>query len=92
MGLLQASGVSPDAPAPSYQLPTVPKDLATARKAAYQIEEDCAKAWRAVVGMTDISALRGIAQQAMSDSAVWTTRIKMAAKDPKPTVTLPGTT
>lgn len=89
MALIQAVGGKPDPPAPAYQLPAI-KDAATARKAAYLVEDSCIKAWRAVVGLTDIADLRGLAVAGMADSAVWTTTIKLAVKDPKPTDALPG--
>lgn len=87
--LLQAVGAKPAPAAPAYTLPAI-KDAAGARQTAYLVEDACVKAWRAVVGLTDITDLRGLAAAGMTDSAVWTTQIKLAVKDAKPTEALPG--
>ena len=66
------------------------KDAAGARALATVLENDCAAAWNAVVGTTDLSDLRGIALAGLSDSAVWLTDLKLTGKITPPTVPFPG--
>ena len=66
-------------------------DLASARALSTTVETDCATAWRVVIGSTDSTGLRAAAQAGLSDSAVWLTQMKIAAKAKPVTVALPGT-
>ncbi len=88
--LLRAAGSNPPGPAPAYSVPVPVKDAAGARALATVLENDCAAAWNAVVGTTDLSDLRGIALAGLSDSAVWLTDLKLTGKITPPTVPFPG--
>jgi len=89
-GTLVAGGSKAPAAAPSYSLPHPVTDVAGARALSAVIEGDCASAWRSVIGATDNSALRSTALAGLSDSAVWLTRLKVAAKTTPATVPFPG--
>jgi hypothetical protein len=89
-GYLVAGGAAAPGPAPAYALPTPVTDQTGARTLAAVIEGDCASAWRAVVGSTDSASLRSIALSGLSDSAVWLTTLKLAAKTSPATVAFPG--
>ncbi|WP_051265151.1 DUF4439 domain-containing protein [Nakamurella lactea] len=86
---LIAGGVTPKAPAPAYATPKV-TDVATARKLAISIEDDCAAAWHSVVGRTDRAELRAFAAAALAEAAVRTVQWKQLAKVAKPTEPFPG--
>ena len=88
--LLRAAGGRATGPAPAYSVPIAVTDPASARKLATLLENDCAAAWHAVVGTTDLSDLRGIALAGLSDSAVWLTDLRLAGKLAPPTVPFPG--
>lgn len=89
-GYLVAGGAAAPGPAPAYALPKPVTDPASARALAAVIEGDCASAWRAVIGTTDSASLRSIGLAGMSDSAVWLTTLKLAAKTSPATVAFPG--
>lgn len=89
-GYLIAGGVAAPGPAPAYALPLPVTDQASARALSAVVEGDCASAWRAVLGATDSASLRSIALAGLSDSAVWLTTLKLAAKTSPATVAFPG--
>ena len=89
-GYLVAGGAAAPGPAPAYSLPRPVTDPASARALAATVEGDCASAWRAVIGSTDSASLRSIALAGLSDSAVWLTTLKLAAKTSPATVAFPG--
>lgn len=88
--LLRAAGGRSAGPAAAYSVPIPVKDTASARALATLLENDCAAAWNAVIGTTDLSDLRGIALAGLSDSAVWLTDLRLAGKVIPPTVPFPG--
>lgn len=88
--LLVGGGISAPGPAPNYKLPSPVTDAVSARALAAVVEGDCAAAWRAVIGATDVATLRTLALAGLSDSAVWLTTLKVAAKTSPATVALPG--
>ena len=87
---LVSGGSTAPIPAPAYSIPKPVTDQPTARALATTVETDCATAWRVVIGTTDSTALRATALAGLSDSAVWLTQMKMAAKATPVTVALPG--
>ena len=89
-GYLAAGGATAPGPAPAYSLPRPVTDPASARALAAVVEGDCASAWRAVIGSTDSASLRSVALAGLSDSAVWLTTLKVAAKTIPATVAFPG--
>lgn len=90
--LLAGGGAKAPVTAPGYSLPAPVTDPTSARALAATIEGDCAAAWRGVIGTTDSIALRTTALAGLSDSAVWLTTLKMAAKTQPATVAFPGGT
>lgn len=88
--LLVAGGAAAPVPAPGYSVPLAVTDPKTARALGAVIEGDCAAAWRGVIGETDSTSLRARALAGLSDSAVWLTTMKMAAKTLPATVAFPG--
>jgi hypothetical protein len=88
--LLVSGGSKAPAPAPSYSIPAPVTDVVSARALSATVESDCTSAWRAVIGTTDDGALRTVALAGLSDSAVWSTRMKMAAKAKIVTEPFPG--
>lgn len=89
-GALVNGGAKAPSAAPSYSLPQPVTDVAGARALSAVIEGDCASAWRAVIGATDSFALRVAALAGLSDSAVWLTSLKLAARTVPATVPFPG--
>ena len=89
-GYLVAGGAAAPGPAPAYSLPKQVTDPASARALAAVVEGDCASAWRAVIGSTDSASLRTVALAGLSDSAVWLTTLKLAARTSPATVAFPG--
>lgn len=88
--LLTTGGAAAPGPAPAYSLPMKITDLASARALGVVIEDDCASAWRSVIGTTDSGSLRTAALAGLSDSAVWLTTLKIAAKSSPATEPFPG--
>jgi Domain of unknown function (DUF4439) len=88
--LLINGGSSAPSPAAAYSLPTKVTDAASARALSSVIETDCAQAWRGVIGATDDTSLRTAALAGLSDSAVWLTTLKLAARTSPATVPFPG--
>lgn len=88
--LLVSGGSSAPIAAPAYAIPQPVTSVASARALSGSIETDCASAWRDVIGSTDSTPLRSAALSGLSDSAVWLTQLKMAAKAAVVTVALPG--
>ena len=88
--LLVSGGSTAPSPAASYALPKPVTDAASARALAATIEGDCAAAWRGVIGATDNTTIRDAALAGLSDSAVWLTTLKLAAKTLPATVPFPG--
>ncbi len=87
--LLGGGAAAPD-PAAAYALPKPVTDTASARTLTAIVENDCAQAWRAVIGATDTGSLRTAGLAGLSDSAVWLTTLKLAAKANPSTVPFPG--
>lgn len=81
--------VAPAAPAPAYAAPAV-TDVASARKLAITIENDCAMAWHSVVGSTDRGELRAFAGTALAQAAVRVVQWKQLAKVNPLTTPFPG--
>jgi hypothetical protein len=88
--LVVRGGGTPVGPAPAYSTPNPVTDTASGRALALILEEDCAAAWRAVIGTTDDPVLRGLALNTLTDTAgrmvTWNTLL--AAK--KITTAFPG--
>jgi hypothetical protein len=89
-GLLTGGGAKAPIAAPGYSIPQQVNDPRSARALSATIEGDCAAAWRGVIGSTDSVALRTTALAGLSDSAVWLTTMKVAAKTQPATVAFPG--
>ncbi|MTD13713.1 DUF4439 domain-containing protein [Nakamurella sp. YIM 132087] len=87
--IITASGGSPSTAAPWYQVPAV-TDQKSALALALELETDCATAWHAVIGNTDIAELRGLGLSGLTDAATFMTRIKTAGKINPSTIALPG--
>ncbi|MBM9465873.1 ferritin-like domain-containing protein [Nakamurella leprariae] len=87
---LDAGGATPDLAAPAYQPATPVTDPATAGLFAQDLEIDCAGGWRAVIGSTDDTELRGFALAGLSDAAVRLAQRKLAAGVTPATVPFPG--
>lgn len=87
---LVSGGATAPGPAPAYSLPQPVTDPISARALSAVVEGDCASAWRAVIGATDSASLRTLALAGLSDSAVWLTTLKLAAKTSPATVAFPG--
>ncbi|MET3803503.1 hypothetical protein ABIB25_000487 [Nakamurella sp. UYEF19] len=88
--LLIKGGASAPGPAPAYSLPMKVTEVVGARALSAVIEGDCAAAWHSVIGTTDSGSLRTIALAGLSDSAVWLTMLRIAAKTIPATVPFPG--
>lgn len=88
--LLVSGGAAAPIAAPGYSIPLPVTDPTSARALSAIIEGDCAAAWRGVIGTTDSTSLRATALAGLSDSAVWLTTLKMAAKTQPATVAFPG--
>ncbi|SDP42037.1 protein of unknown function [Nakamurella panacisegetis] len=88
--LLVSGGSTAPIAAPAYSIPKPVTDVASARALSTTVETDCAAAWRVVIGSTDSTSLRTSALAGLSDSAVWLTQMKMAARTVPVTVALPG--
>jgi hypothetical protein len=88
--LLVAGGTTAPVAAPGYSVPQQVTDPNSARALSAIIEGDCAAAWRGVIGETDSTALRATALAGLSDSAVWLTTMKLAARTLPATVAFPG--
>lgn len=88
--LIVQGGATPVGPEPAYTSPEPVTDKATALALALTIESDCADAWRAVIGSTDDSTLRGTALSALSDSAMRMVTWRKAAGAATLTVPFPG--
>ncbi len=89
VGRLVRGKATAPAAAPWYSVQPV-TDVRSARQLSVTIETDCANAWRAVIGSTDSAELRTAALAGLSDSAVWLTTLKIAAKTSPPTIPFPG--
>jgi len=88
--LIVSGGATPVGPAPAYQTPQPVTDAKSALALALTIESDCAVAWRAVIGRTADSSLRGTALSSLTDCAMRMVTWRQAAKDPVVTVPFPG--
>lgn len=88
--LIVQGGATPVGPQPAYTSPKPVTDAASALALALTIESDCADAWRAVIGSTDDSTLRGTALSALTDSAMRMVTWRKAAGEATVTVPFPG--
>lgn len=88
--LIVSGGATPVGPEPAYTSPVTGSDEAAAIEMALTIETDCANAWRAVIGSTDDSALRGTALTALTDSALRMVTWRKAADQTPLTEPFPG--
>lgn len=88
--LIVQAGATPVGPQPAYTSPEPVADAASALALALTIESDCATAWRAVIGSTDDSTLRGTALSALTDAAMRMVSWRTAAGDATVTVPFPG--
>jgi hypothetical protein len=88
--LIVQGGATPVGPQPAYTSPKPVTDVATALDLALTIESDCADAWRAVIGSTDDSTLRGTALSALTDAAMRMVTWRKTAGDKTVTVPFPG--
>jgi hypothetical protein len=88
--LIVQGGATPVGPQPAYTSPEPVTDVASAQRLALTIESDCADAWRAVIGSTDDSTLRGTALSALTDAAMRMVTWRKAAGDATVTVPFPG--
>ncbi len=88
--LLVAGGSTAPSPAAAYSFPRPVTDAASARALSADLEGDCAAAWRGVIGATDTASIRSAGLAGLSDSAVWLTTLKLAARINPPTVAFPG--
>src|SRR5690606_12961901 len=87
--IVSTGGGTPPVPAPAYDAPPV-TDVAPAREFALLVEDDCATAWYAVIGNTDIPELRWMALAGLTDAATTATRIRRAAQAERVTEPFPG--
>jgi len=88
--LIVQGGATPVGPQPAYTSPKPVSDVASALGLALTIESDCADAWRAVIGSTDESTLRGTALSALTDAAMRMVTWRKAAGAATVTVPFPG--
>jgi hypothetical protein len=88
--LIVQGGATPVGPQPAYTSPKPVTDAASALALALTIESDCADAWRAAIGSTDDSTLRGTALSALTDAAMRMVTWRTAAKEATVTVPFPG--
>lgn len=88
--LIVQGGATPVGPHAAYTSPKPVTNVASAIALALTIEGDCADAWRAVIGSTDDSTLRGTALSALTDAAMRMVTWRKAAGDTVLTVPFPG--
>jgi hypothetical protein len=88
--LIVQGGATPVGPHPAYTSPHPVTDAASAMDLALTIESDCADAWRAVIGSTDDSTLRGTALSVLTDAAMRMVTWRTAGGDKTLTVPFPG--
>ena len=85
-----AAGGKAVQPRAAYHVPVEVTDPESARKLARVAEDDCARAWRAVIGNTDNAGLRTFALSSLSDSAVRLAMLRKLSKLPPFTTAFPG--
>jgi Domain of unknown function (DUF4439) len=88
--LLRDQGATPAAAEPAYTGPAPVRDEASALALLITAEEDLTGAWLAVIERTDDGELRGVALDALTDSAVRAARWRVSAAARPATVPLPG--
>jgi hypothetical protein len=88
--LVVRGGGTPVGPAPAYSTPQPVTDPTSARAVALVLEEDCAAAWRTVIGSTDDAVLRGLALNILTDTAGRMVTWKTLGKAKKITTAFPG--
>lgn len=88
--LIVSAGGTPVGPHPAYTAPQPVTDAASALQLALTIESDCANAWRAVIGSTDDSSLRGTALSALTDCALRMVTWRKSGKITPLTIPFPG--
>ena len=87
--IVSTGGGTPPAPAPAYDAPPV-TDIPSAREFALLVEDDCAAAWYAVIGNTDIPELRWMPLAGLTDAATTATRFRRAEQAERVTDPFPG--
>ncbi|MFF0544427.1 ferritin-like domain-containing protein [Nocardia thailandica] len=88
--LLRAGGTEPDAPAAAYPPPFTVDDPIPAARLAVAAETDCAAAWRAVAEHAETDAVRGIAVEALTETALRRARWQAILGTNPATVPFPG--
>lgn len=94
---LLAAGLTPVATQADYPTLYPVPDAGAARALAVRLEADCAQAWRylyleaASSAGTQAHALRALAQQALTASAVRAVQWRVLVNPDRPTVPFPGT-
>lgn len=88
--LIRDSGATPVPAKPTYAPPKPVTDTAGAGVLLDTAESDCAQAWRAVLEHTDDPGLRRTALDALTASAVRSSRWRLGAKVKPATVAFPG--
>lgn len=83
-------GGTPVGPQAAYTPPKPVTDPVSARALALIIEQDCAAAWRTVIGSTDDPVLRGLALNILTDTAGRMVTWNKLAKAKKITTAFPG--
>ncbi|MGI6796222.1 ferritin-like domain-containing protein [Gordonia sihwensis] len=87
---LLAAGQPERTPAAGYLLPVDVTDQATAAKAALTAENDCAKAYRALLEQADSQAVRRTAVDGLTDCALRSSYWRSIAGEKPLTVAFPG--
>lgn len=83
-------GGTPVGPEAAYTPPKPVTNPTSARALALIIEEDCAAAWRTVIGSTDDPVLRGLSLNILTDTAGRMVTWNKLAKAKKITIAFPG--
>ncbi|MGB3699468.1 MAG: ferritin-like domain-containing protein [Gordonia sp. (in: high G+C Gram-positive bacteria)] len=89
-GVLLAAGESERTPAPGYLLPVEVSDQQTAAKAALAAEDDCAKAYRALLEQAERPEVRRLAVEGLTDCALRAAAWRGVAGLSPRTVAFPG--
>ncbi|WP_420753233.1 ferritin-like domain-containing protein [Rhodococcus sp. O3] len=87
---LTAASVTPPVAAPGYTVPFPVTDPISAAQLAVQIETDVAVAWRSVVERATSESTRGVAIEALTETALRGARWRANLGVVPPTVALPG--
>lgn len=90
IAMLQARDVEPPLPAAGYRMPGPVENPGQAAKLAVQMEEDAARAWRAVIEQASATEDRAFAVTALTQSAVGAAQWTSVLGDGPVTVAFPG--